>query len=81
MSRIPCTIIGSLMGFAWLTDSGSLLLRRRAICLLTLEGVAVEMGWFESAMTYNLEGTDAFGIFLEAGGRNTRELCSLLLRA
>ncbi len=69
------------MVFAWLSDSGSLLLRRRAICDLTLEGVAVGMGWFQSAMTCNFEGNDAFGIFLEAGGHNTKELCSLLLRA
>ena len=67
------------MGFAWLSDSGSLLLRRRAICDLTLKGVAV--GWVGSNLLCNLEGTDAFGIFLEAGGRNTKELCSLLLRA
>ena len=79
--RMPCTIIGSLMGFAWLTESGSLLLRGRAICDLTLEGVAVGMCWFESAMTCNLEGTDAFGIVLETSGRITKELCSLLLRA
>ena len=81
MLRMPCTIIGSLMGFAQLTNSGSLLLRWRAICDLTFEGVAVGMGWFESALTCNLEGTYAFGIFLEAGGRNTKELCSFLLRA
>ena len=66
---------------AWLTKSGSLLLRRMVICDLTLEGVAVGMGWFEPAMTCNLEGTDVFGIFLEAGGCITKELCSLLLRA
>ena len=57
MLRMPCTIIGPLMGIVWLTGSGSLLLRRRATCDLTLEGVAVEMGWFESAMTCKLEGT------------------------
>jgi hypothetical protein len=39
------------------------LLRRRAICDLTLEGVAVRMGWFKSAMTCNLEWADGFGIF------------------
>ncbi len=39
------------------------------------------MDWFESAMICNLEGTDALGIFLEAGGRITKVLCSLLLRA
>ncbi len=60
------------MGIARLTKSGSLLRRRRAICNSTLKGVAVGMGWFESAMPFNLEGTDAFGIFLEAGGRNTK---------
>ena len=81
LSRMPCTIIGSLVGIAWLTDSGSLFLRRRAICDKTLKGVAVGMGWLESAMTCNLEGTDGFGIFLEADGHNTKELCSLLLRA
>ena len=69
------------MGIARVTESGLLLLRRRAICNFTLEGVAVRMGWFESAMSCNLEGTDAFGIFLEAGGRITKELCCLLLRA
>ncbi len=69
------------MGIARLTKSGSLLRRRRAICNLTLKGVAVGMSWFESAMTFNLEGIDAFGIFLEAGGHINKELCSLLLRA
>jgi hypothetical protein len=39
------------------------------------------MGWFESAMTCDLEETDGFGIFWEADGRNTKELCNLLLRA
>ena len=78
---MPCRMIESLMGIAQLTESVSLLLRRRAICDLTLKGVAVGMSWFESAMTCNLEGTDAFGIFLEAGGHITEELCSLLLKA
>jgi hypothetical protein len=78
---MPCTMIGLLRGDAWLTKSGSLLLRRSEFCDLTLKGVAVGMGWFESAMTCNLEGTDVFGIFLEAGGHITKELCSLLLRA
>ncbi len=79
--HMPCKIIGSLMVIAWLTDFGSLLIRRREICDLNLESVAVGMGWFKSAMTWNLEGTDGFGIFLEADGRNTKEPCSLLLRA
>ena len=78
---MPCTMIGLLRGDAWLTKSGSLLLRRSEFCDLTLEGVAVGMGWFESAMTCNLEGTDAFCIFLEAGGHITKDLCSLLLSA
>ena len=51
------------MGVAWLTYSGSLLLRRRAICDLIPEGVAVGMGLFEFAMTCNLERADGFGIF------------------
>jgi hypothetical protein len=46
------------MGVAWLTDSGSLLLRRRAIRDLIPEGVAVGMGWFKFAMTCNLEQAD-----------------------
>ena len=63
LSRVPCTIIGSLMGVAWLTDSGFLLLRRRAICDLIPKGVAVGMGSFEFAMTCNLERADGFCIF------------------
>ena len=81
MLRMPCTIIGLLKGDAWLTMSGCLLLRRKAICDLTLEGVAVGMDCFESAMTCNLEGADVFGIFLEAGVCINKELCCLLLRA
>jgi hypothetical protein len=74
-------MMGSLKGIVQLAESGSLLLRRRTICDLILKGVAVGMDWFESAVICNLEGTDALGIFLEAGGRITKELCSLLLRA
>ena len=51
------------MVVAWLTNSGSLLVRRRAICDLIPEGVAVGMGSFEFAMTCNLERADGFGIF------------------
>ena len=61
--RVPCTIIGSLMVVAWLTDSGSLLLRRKAICDVIPKGVAVGMGWFEFAMTCNLERADGLCIF------------------
>ena len=39
------------------------------------------IGWFESAMTCDLERNDGFGIFQEADGRYTKELCSFLLRA
>ena len=78
---MPCTMIGLLRGDAWLTKSGSLLQRRSETCVLTLEGVAVGMGWCKPAMTCNLEGTDVLGIFIEAGGRITKELFSLLLRA
>ena len=46
-----------------LTDSGSLLVRRRVICDLIPEGVVVGMGSFEFAMTCNLERADGFGIF------------------
>ena len=81
LSRMPYTMIGLLKGIARLTESGSLLLRMRAICNLTLKGVAMGMDWFESAMTCNLEGTDTLGIFLEASGRITKKPCSLLLRA
>ena len=63
LSHMPCTMIGSLMGIACFTDSGSLLLRRKAICDLIPEGVAVGMGWFEIAMTCNLERADGFCIF------------------
>jgi hypothetical protein len=63
LSRMPYTMIGSLMGIAWLTNSGSLLLRRKAICDLIPEGVAVGMGWFDFAMTCNLERADGFVIF------------------
>ena len=72
---------GVIDGDCLVNHSESLLLRRRAIWDWTLEGVAVRMGWFKSAMTCNLEGNDGFGIFWEADGRNTKELCSLLLRA
>jgi hypothetical protein len=41
-------MIGSLRGDAWLTKSGSLLLRRSEIYNLTLEGIVVGLGWFES---------------------------------
>ena len=63
LSHVPCTIIGSLTGVAWLTDSGTLLLRRGAICDLIPKGVAVGMGLFEFAMTCNLERIDGFCIF------------------
>ncbi len=69
------------MVVAWLTGSGSLLVRRRAICDLIPKGVAVGMGLFKFAMTCNLERADGLGIFWEAVGHNTKELCSLLLRA
>jgi hypothetical protein len=39
------------------------------------------MGWYEPATICNLEGTGVLDIFLEADGRITKELCSLLLRA
>ena len=69
------------MEVAWLTNSGSLLLRRRAIYDLIPKGVAVGMSSFEFAMSCDLEQADGFCIFLGADGGNTKELCSLLPRA
>jgi hypothetical protein len=51
------------MEVVWLTDSGSLLVRRRAICDLIPKGVVVGMGLFEFAMTCNLEQADGCCIF------------------
>ena len=51
------------MEVAWLTDSGSLLLRRRAICDLIPEGVVVGMGSFKFAMSCDFERADGFCIF------------------
>ena len=79
--RVPCTIIGSLMEVAWLTDSGSLVLRRRAIFDLIPKDVVVGMGLFNFAMSCDFERADGFCIFWEADGRNTKKLCSLSLRA
>ena len=80
LSCVPCTIIGSLIEVAWLTDSESLVLRRRAICDWIPEAVVVGMGLFEFAMSCDFEWADGFCIFWEADGRNTKELCSLFLR-
>ena len=63
LSRVPCTIIGLLIEVAWLTDSGSLVLRRRAICDFIPDGVVVGMGSFEFAMSCNFERADGFCIF------------------
>ncbi len=81
MLRVPCTIIGSLMEVAWLTDSESVVLRRRTICDLNPKDVVVGVGSFDFAITCDFERAGGFCIFLEAVGRNTKELCSLLLRA
>ena len=51
------------MVVTWLSDSGSLLVRWRAICDLIPKSVVVGMGLFEIAMTCNLERADGFGIF------------------
>ncbi len=69
------------MEVAWLTDSGSLVLRRQAICDLIPKDVVVGMGLLDFAMLCDFEWADGFCIFSEAVGRNTKELCSLLLRA
>ena len=69
------------MEVTWLTDSGFLFVRRRAICDLIPEVVAVGMGSFEFAMMCDLEGADGFCIFRNADDCNTKELCSLSLRA
>ena len=63
LSRVPCTIIGWLMVVAWLTDSGSLLVRRWTICDLIPKGVVAGMGSFKFTMPCNLEQADEFGIF------------------
>jgi hypothetical protein len=62
---VPCTIIRSLMVVAWLTDSGSLLVRRCVICDLIHEGVVVGMGLLEFAVTCNLEWAGGFGVSFE----------------
>ena len=63
LSRVPCTIIGSLIAVVWLTDSGSLMLRRQAICDLIPEGVVVGMGLFDFAMSCNFKQAGGFCIF------------------
>jgi hypothetical protein len=63
LSRVPCTMIGSLIEVAWLTDSGSLVLRSREIYDLIPEGVVVGMGSFEFAMSCDFEQADGFCIF------------------
>ncbi len=60
---MPCTIIGLLIEVVWLTDSGSLVLRRRAICDLIPEGVVVGMGSFDFAMLWDFEQAGGFCIF------------------
>ena len=75
-----CFVVRALYNYR-IIDGGSLLVRRHVICDLIPNGVVVGMGWFEFAMTCNLERADGFCIFWEADGRNTKELCSLLLRA
>ena len=51
------------MEVAWLTDSGSLVLRRWAICDLTPKDVVVGMGLFDFAMSCDFERAGGFCIF------------------
>ncbi len=63
LSRVPCTIIGLLMEVAWLTNSGSLVLRRQAIYDLTPKDVVVGMGSFDFAISCNFKRAGGFCIF------------------
>ncbi len=51
------------MEVAWLTYSGSLVLRRRAICDLTPKDVVVGMGLLDFAMSWDFVRSGGFCIF------------------
>jgi hypothetical protein len=60
---VPCTIIGSLMEVVWLTNSESLVLRRRAICDLTPKDVVVGVGSFDFAVLCDFKRDGALCVF------------------
>ena len=75
-------MMGSLVvEVVWSTDSESSVLRREAIWDLTPEDVVVGMGSFDFAVLCDFKRDGALHAFWEAVGRNTKELCSLSLRA
>ena len=63
LSRVPCTMMGSLVEVVWSTDSESLVLRREAICDLTPEDVVVGVGSFDFAVLCDFKRDGALHAF------------------
>ncbi len=79
-SRVPLMMMELLLDISRLAVTESLIWRRVTILKFMSDGSVGDGCWSSSAGLANVDESNAVDIFLEAVGRITKVLCSLLLR-